>query len=472
MNFRSFIRVDSKLQLVEVELSLVPGLPQILFLGLPDAALKESTLRIRSAIRAQGFQLPQAQQILVHVRPNHLRKTSRGLDLAVAAALLWETRQVPAPEGIPIVYGELTLKGEVVRPDDCEEIDVTGLSDDDVVWTGRGEALPFSCNEILTLSGFCAPTKCVPKSLPWSFERPAHRVRTFPLAAARIAEILAAGEHSALFAGAPGKGKSTLAEAIPCWLEPPSETDLRASRSLVKGNCWRPVLRPHHSITPLAMVGGGAKIWAGEIARAHSGVLIMDELLEFQPEIQEALREPMDTGSISIVRAGLSRTFPSRVMVLATTNLCKCGKFTPGPQDMSRCRCRASDRRRMLSRLTGPFADRFAVVAFPHSWEAKSGDLVSVEKIGERVNMAIEFRRARSQLEPNAYIDPERISLSPLQQDLFSDTWSSRRRRNASLRVARTIADLASSAVIKNEHLEEALLYANRGHQILEQSQD
>ncbi len=362
MKVTSFVRVDHKLVAAEIEVSLVPGLPQFSFIGLPDAALRESALRIRAAIREQGFELPQAHQILVHIKPTFERKTSRGLDLAIAAALLYEMNQLVRPDLTPVLYGELSLKGEVVQPDDAVDAELEG-----VMITGVSEhPLPFVSRQISRLQQLLEESTPKAASSEFDLVRPALKITTLPRDAAEIAKVVAAGEHSVLLAGPAGSGKSTLAESIASLIEAPTIEQIKEVRPYWSARnerlAWRPVLRPHHSITPLAMVGGGAALWPGEITRAHNGVLIMDELLEFHSEIQESLREPVENGVISIVRAGNSRTFPARVLLIATTNLCKCGNFVP--RKIRRpCRCPRGVRQRIFTRLTGPFVDRFAVVA-------------------------------------------------------------------------------------------------------------
>ncbi|RYZ76172.1 MAG: competence protein ComM, partial [Proteobacteria bacterium] len=333
MKVSSFVRVGHELVAAEVELSLSQGLPSFHFTGLPDAALKESALRIRSALREQGFDLPQSQSILVHVKPTYIKKTSRGLDLAIAAALLWETGQLALPPDgeSPVLYGELTLKGEVVQPDDTEE---ALLEEGAAIVTGKdSRPLPFASRQIEKLSDLLREPEVVPEAQVQYGLRPTTKITNLSRSAAEIAAVVAAGEHSLLLAGPAGSGKSTLVDSIPTFINDPDELEFTEARKIWRASRrnlnWRPILRPHHSITPLAMIGGGASLWPGEITRAHAGVLIMDELLEFHPEIQESLREPVESGSISLVRAGASRTYPARVLLLATTNLCACGNFVP-----------------------------------------------------------------------------------------------------------------------------------------------
>lgn len=477
MKVLSFMRLGSDLAPVEVELSLSPGLPQFHFLGLPDAALKESALRIRSALREQGFELPQSHQILVHLKPTHLRKTSRGLDLAVAAALLWETGQLTPPEEgeRPVVYGELTLKGEVVCPEDAVDLPCPrGVS----VLTGVTKPLSFRTLQARELKDLREPVATEPELELEHWLRPSPTVASFPQSAARVAAVVAAGEHSALMAGPPGSGKSTLAECVPSWIEGPQIEEARHVRRLWRQAGldlrWRPVLRPHSSITPLAMIGGGTALWAGEISRAHGGVLIMDELLEFHADIQESLREPVENGSISLVRGGRSRSYPASLLLLATTNLCACGRFVPRRGSMA-CRCPKAARRRTLTRLSGPFVDRFAVFILTDEWSAKE-EAVSVDVIHRRVERAIEFRqRARAQWVPNAKLDSDSIeaSLSDFQRaELLTPASRSRRRRASLLRVARTLADLEERERIENRDLDEAVHLSVRSHRLLEEWND
>ena len=390
MKVHSFVRIDHELVPTEIEVTLVQGLPQFVFIGLPDASLRESGARIRAALKKQDFELPHSQQILVHIKPTYAKKTSRGLDLPIACALLWEMNQLLRPTSPQTLYGELTLEGEVIQPDDVLELpSVAG----DVI-TGTGEdVLPFNTIQITSLRDMLKGGASIASSEADDFQRPRCSVKFLDAQAAVLARVVAAGEHSLLLAGPAGSGKSTLASVLPSLVEAPTQDQIREVRHFWNARnerlTWRPVLKPHHSITPLAMIGGGSSLWPGEITRAHNGILIMDELLEFHPEIQESLREPVENGSLSIVRGGRSRTFPARVLLLATTNLCKCGKFVP--RKVYSCRCASAVRRRILTRLTGPFVDRFAVVALTDQWDDK-GD-VSLEQIASDVAGAIEFRK-------------------------------------------------------------------------------
>jgi magnesium chelatase family protein len=220
------------------------------------------------------------------------------------------------------------------------------------------------------------------------------------------------------------------------------------------------------------MIGGGSRLWSGEIARAHTGVLMLDELLEFAPRIQDFLREPVETGEIQISRAGKNRTIPAEFILIATTNLCPCGRFVPKKADDT-CRCSRLARRRVLSRLSGPFADRFAIIAYTDQWN-EGKKQTSVQAIIENVQSATEFRvQKRRQAEPNSRIGTtelrESLTAFQRQQILAPLVGQSLRREQAVLRVARTFADLRSSIGIGNEDLNKALQLCFHSHQLLDQ---
>lgn len=493
MKLLSLSRSGAELIPVEVEINLTPGLPQISFLGLPDAGLKESVQRIKSALREQGFQLPPAHQVLVQLRPSYLRKSSRGLDLAVAVGVLLETGQISiqqiesflknknGPSGTLFFYGELTLKGELLLPDDSDEGELPvgaamvtgpqGISPDDSTKLD----LPFTSLRLFCLRDFLTEKWQWQEAVSDCWRRPEVQIKEFPSAAAELGMVIAAGEHSALIAGPPGGGKSTLVDCVGPWLEEPNSLEFRKAkrfnRKVGRDLSWRPILKPHHSITPMAMIGGGSSVWAGEITRAHAGVLIMDELLEYNPVIQEALREPLEAGTISISRAGASKTFPASLLLLATTNLCPCGRFVPRRGEERKCRCLVKDRRKMISRLKGPFVDRFTIFSLSDGW-TKDEKNISTKEIYERVLGAVEFRKKRNQWMPNAKLDPAAIeeSLTPFQKQHFIvNLRLPRRRKMSSLRVARTLADLEKSELIQDHHLQRAMHYCVETFRMIEE---
>jgi magnesium chelatase family protein len=468
MKINSLIQDKNELLPVEVELTLLPGLPGIQFLGLPDQHLKESAFRIKSAIKQSGFQFPTSQQILVNLRPNHKRKTSKGLELAIAAAYLWETEQVPKPVASSdfFVYGELTLGGEVIEPEDLRE---NLLREHAVVLTGAvgGEKpAPFRRHQVKTLADLSTP---VAKPAELQFEPPVrpNEIEKFSFSRqqARLLEILAVGEHSLLLAGPAGSGKTTLTKFVAELLRPPSIKDFRDLRRLHRHfgeeMTWRPVARPHHTTPVMAMIGGGSIPFAGEISRAHCGILVLDELLEYAPTVQEALREPFEEGKIKVVRGGRMVEYPARAQILATTNLCPCGDYTPVKEFRPKGKCRYSLTRcqSYSQRLSGPLVDRFEMLEFTTPLRDFS---VSGAEIKKRVMAAQEFSRSKDSSAEvcNSRQDLPRVvaSFRPGVMSLLTEeAFSSHRRKQATLRVARTLADLDQSVFVEREHLNEAL---------------
>lgn len=462
---QSLIQEKQKLIPVEVELTLWPGLPGIQFLGLADQHLKESALRIKSAIKSAGFQFPVSQQVLVNLRPSHLKKTSRGLELAVAAAFLWESEQLKAPVASSdfFIYGELGLSGDVIEPEDLPST-FQGLHC--IVLTGEGvraQEAPFRRQKISNLKDLSQPLEIPAVHQEPNPERPWPLVQKFfSEKQARLLEILAVGEHSALLAGPAGTGKTTVAQCLPGFLREPGPEIFRELRRIHSefetSLSWRPLVKPHHSTPPIAMIGGGSVPFAGEISRAHGGVLILDELLEFSPTVQEALREPFEEGKMRVFRNGRLKEYPAQAQILATTNLCPCGKWTPlnGEEklcSLSRSRCRSYG-----PRLSGPLVDRFEILEFTE----KMGELkIPGEKVLEKVLRAQEFSDSLSDSKKPSSRRPAAETLKGLSEIDFQlanwDQSSSQRRKMAVFRVARTLADLDLSEKIQTVHLDEAV---------------
>ena len=452
------MRSDYQLVPVEVEISLLPGLPQIVFLGLPDTMIRESVNRIKSALKHQGFEFPPARQVLVQLRPSHLKKSSHGLDLAVAAGILWETGQMPKPEVPPFVYGELSLKGDVLCPDDL--IDVSHGSDALPVLTGNGTGFEFPTMQIASLKEISNPTYVHASASTLNiWTRPELKDFKISSQAARVLAVAAAGEHSTLLAGPPGSGKTTAAELLHSILLPVDYNTQKSAQRFARLEgeklSWRPFIQPHHSITPLAMVGGGVPPSPGEITRAHGGMLVMDEFLEFHPVVQEALREPLEKGEIRIARGPMRRSFPAKFLLIATTNLCPCGQFLPNRDEL--CRCPRGRRMGYLTRLRGPVIDRFAIAAFTDKWSKEHKE--TLEDVREKVDRATEFRFGRGQEVLNSRLGEAEVLkyLTEFQKtQLLPKIEMSKRRMLSLLRVARTMADLDCKEKIENRHIDQA----------------
>ncbi len=461
-----------QLQRVLVEASLSPGLPAVHIMGLPDQAIRESILRVKSALRAQGYKWPRTQQLLINLRPAFVRKKSTGLDLALALAILKATGQLKLPPELQIggellAYGELSLTGDCSAPADLNLLALQPEILSTPLLTGQGAppsfTFPHFWVESLSQLKHLKASKAEEDSLhSQKLTPPPLPDLHFPLEALELLKVLATGEHHCLLAGAMGSGKTTLAEALWPLLRPPGPV-IQGELSAL-GLDWRPLASPHHSTTPLALIGGGSPIFPGVIAQAHQGLLILDEFLEFHPRIQEALREPLETGQICISRRGESQSFPSRFMLLATTNLCPCGQLTPGQNlacSYSLQRCRS-----YFQRLSGPILDRFDILAFSSHWlrAPKHGENshLPLSHILEELDLARQIQDQRGQQErPNS-----RLELSELRELTDPLTYSellpevgglSQRRLRALLRVARSGADLDQSPLILGPHIEKAL---------------
>jgi len=467
MIVKSFIKDYFGLKPVDVEIVFTTGLPQISILGLPDRVISESTKRIQSALVAQGYQMPKAKHVLVNLWPREIRKTSLGVDLAIALGILAESGQKNVFEGRGdvAVYGELTLSGDVRAPKD---IDAVSSEHGPVITGGPLRPYDFPVSILENLRADCI--RAEERVRGADFVRPPFRYKQFSEEAGKLLVATAVGEHSLLLAGPPGSGKTSFVETVPSLMRAPSVAMFQQSRNVARyfglKLDWLPVIAPHHTTPPLTMLGGGVPPRPGQIVRAHGGVLILDELLEFDTNVQSALRETLETGKVQIARGGQIEEFPADFLTLATTNLCKCGEFIP--HKSHGCRCSSMQLKRYMEKLTGPFVDRMTMLAFTHEWTPgrAAGKPQNVQDMLERAEKAREFAwRARRQVFPN-----EQLSLDELQATVESaellasfEAFRSHRRKLAFWRVARTFADIAQSESITEEHVVEAQKYAVRG---------
>lgn len=475
MKVKSFYFEDHILKPLELELVLWPGLPVIQFVGQADQALKESALRIKSAIKASGFDFPIAQQILVNLKPTHVKKSSRGLELAVALAYLWATEQIADLDNEDVfVYGELGLSGQVEEPADLRRAPLLPI---EVVITGEAvqdSGYGFSRRVVRHLSelseaslGFTA----VPAKAELAIRtRPQWQGHEFVSdVEARLLEIVGVGGHHILLAGPSGAGKSALAKAFYQMLpeiSPEEERELILFEDDgVSGGTsvdrWRPLIEPHHSTPKMAMIGGGSSPRPGEIARAHRGILILDELLEFESEVLESLRGPFETGDLRVGRLTGVRSFKADCLIVGTTNLCPCGDMVPGSRQNSRCRFSLKRCQSYSERLSGPLLDRFQILHYPSRKTAERR--IAVDDILERVLKVQEMQKQRGDLVPHRRALGLELwkTVDPSVQKLgFTSQPLTERRRLSALRVARSLADLEGQEKIGLEHFNEAMAWS------------
>lgn len=378
MKLKSLIQNNNHLEIAEVEIEFIPGIPQIHFLGLPDRIIKESFYRIKSALKSSGYKFPLTSQMIVNIKPSHLRKSSRGVELAVALGILLKTEQIDESlvDKNWILYGELGLDGQVYQPSDLayevmnykNEIFLSGINED------QRKIDHQNVYKLKSLINFEVhrPTK---ENYQINFQRPTFGFyQKYSKDEAEFIYLTVTSGLHGLLAGDSGAGKSTLAKAVLSFSkEPDQEEPVRYI------DMWRPLVNPHQSITPAAFLGGGAYLHEGEIERAQGGVLLLDELLEFNHEILEALRGPMTGETLRLSRGASHREIKTNFQVIATTNLCPCGKWTPVKANVG-CRFSRTKCTRYLERLSGPILDRFCILYFVSAAPQRKVEAIELHK--------------------------------------------------------------------------------------------
>ncbi len=476
---------------VRVEVHLAGGLPNFTLVGLPETAVRESRERVRAAIQNAQFEFPQ-RRIVVNLAPADLPKEGGRYDLAIALAILAASGQIPVPALADVeLLGELALTGELKPVDGVLPAALAAAQ------AGRLLILPAANGpEAALASGVHARTartllevcahlqqlRTLPpaQAAPAGAEPPRHPdladVRG-QLAARRALEIAAAGSHHLLLIGPPGCGKTLLASRLPGLLPEASEAEALETAAVhsVSGRGidlahWRrrPFRAPHHLSSAVAVAGGGPNPRPGEISLAHNGVLFLDELAEWGRHTLEVLRQPLESGVVTVSRAARQSDFPARFQLVAAMNPCPCG-WAGDPS--GRCSCSAESVQRYRARLSGPLLDRIdlqlAVPRLaPHDMRPDSPRGEPSEPVRERVLAARERQLARegtlnahfSQAQTEAHCRLQARDQALLEAAMESLQLSARAMHRI-LRVARTIADLAGSDAIATAHLAEALGY-------------
>ncbi|WP_213604442.1 YifB family Mg chelatase-like AAA ATPase [Pseudoxanthomonas japonensis] len=474
---------------VRVEVHLSGGLPSTQIVGLPEAAVREARDRVRAAILCAQFEFP-TRRITVNLAPADLPKDGGRFDLPIALGILAASGQIRREALAEYEFlGELSLTGELRAVDGVlpaalavaaagRTLVVPEPSGAEAALARQGQACTGR-----TLLEVCAllegrkilPPAVAPPSLPPSIPDMAD-VRG-QAHARRALEVAAAGGHHLLLIGSPGCGKTLLASRLPGLLPDASDAEAMESAAIasVSGRGldparWRqrPYRAPHHTASAVALVGGGAQPRPGEISLAHNGVLFMDELPEWSRAALEVLREPLESGTVTVSRAARTAEFPARFQLVAAMNPCPCG-WAGDPS--GRCRCGADVVRRYRSRLSGPLLDRIDLHVHvprlpPHELRPDAPDGEGTAAVQARVVAARERQQARCG-RPNARMGQAETMahcrLSGRDQALLERAVErlrlSARGLHRILRVARTIADLAESDSIETRHLTEALGY-------------
>ena len=481
---------------VRVEADVAMGFPGFDIVGLPDASVKESRDRVRSALRNCGFEIPDGK-ITINLAPAHIRKEGSVYDLPILMALLKYSGQLVADISNSVFIGELSLSGDVRSVNGVLPMTMKakeeGFQNIYVPYHNKNEAAVVKGINVYPIKNLnqlfdhlCGRKPLETATVDIEDEENAVQIPDFSQVkgqseAKRAIEIAAAGMHNILLIGTPGSGKSMLAKRIPSILpdmtfeESIETTKIHSVAGLLGANkgliTTRPFRAPHHTVSAVGLSGGGTVPKPGEVSLAHNGVLFLDELPEFSRAAMEVLRQPIENGEITISRVSGTLSYPCDVMLVAAMNPCPCGYYG---HPTRKCICGSKAVTRYLSKVSGPLLDRIEIqIEVP---PVEFSDLTSQIQeecsadIKKRVNKARYIQQERYKgtgVKCNSGITPAMLNkccpMDDKAQQLLGKAFDkmglSARAYDRILKVSRTIADLDQSEVIKSIHIAEAVQY-------------